>query len=351
MNDRDFKLKFLFSFPEEKNRKSMESPKMPIMMIAGMTEAKLIISTIIDRTYETQKISYDFYIQKLTDLFNNLYVDPQMFMRPPFDGSQTIDDIKNYILNILETDFLTYKSVDFRLFNLSYYIWLMFDCIQKKNEGNIKSFSTDPSNSLKYLLKNNCFKDVIQYKTVATNSIIGVLPRNIFDYVPFFGKYCAFGFKTFLELYLKYQLFPVGHGYNCITVHGSITIPYQVMIHDQIHYNICKHHTLKKPDNIRIALKIYDIVENGQLLHWVKMGIYIYLFIFTHERPDHDITPETLSGKRAINEGKHTLKTIINETSGGDVYKFQRDLNIYEPIPNPIDVWYQEFLNIVTITV
>ena len=153
-----------------------------------------------------------------------------------------------------------------------------------------------------------------------------------FGYVPFFGKRCVYGFRTFLELSLKYKVFPVGHGTNCLSVHSGLYVsPYRVLNHDRGHYASSgfsqyivdgnKLQTEILPEKLDKLLIMYNFVLNSQDISYnTKLGVFIILFSLIHERPDIRITYEVL--KRRWDDIIYNLEQIIRdiEHSGNNIW-------------------------------
>lgn len=193
--------------------------------------------------------------------------------------------------------------VNLDLYKKAYYILLVFD--------EISNHKFNPSIFAKKLkIFPDILSDIDTFKNYRVNNLIWQNARETnVQYVPFFGRRCVFGFRTFLKLYLKYKLFPVGHGSNCMAVHGGLVkTPYEIFNHDFNHYTLTL--SLNNFNTRKKAEIIFDYCENTEDESYETLAVlYLIIFTVTHEIPGGPTTKSewigTLSAIMTIDSDLH----------------------------------------------
>lgn len=249
----------------------MSTFKYPINTILGRVEGNNISNIVNQRdNFVLQEKQFSFYYGKLQELINShefTLTNEWNILNIPYPA-----DAIQFIVDIILMRFNEMKYIEFPIYILGYLIILSYITTETKNYGNTLYY---PEKYLKEV------KDVFLSIDTFVEKAYDMY-RNV---APFFGKYCAFGYKTFLDLYIHDGIFLIGMGSNCINVHCVLfTSNFAVTFHDIHHYNIIKRNKLY---NHEYMISIYNriLLEDKSL----QPGLIYILFMLVHENSSYDI--------------------------------------------------------------
>lgn len=185
--------------------------RMSLFFTGGKMEVNNIINIIsMPQNNEVQQEGFRFYMDKFLNLKNNI---------SPIDQKQI--NLLELTKNILIKNFKEKNLVEFPLFMTAYQICLYIHARNNKIGINLSS--------------NSGIHDIYDIKT--EEDFIKHSYIYFEQCVPYFGKTCAFGIKSFLDVLFLHNRFIIGIGLNCYPAHGGIYDgrPYEFFSHD---YNL-----------------------------------------------------------------------------------------------------------------
>lgn len=265
--------------------------KYSTLFTLGFAEQQEIIHlTENSDNYLIQEQGFSHYCNKLSEMIKNFNKKNETDWNSvsSLDANQPTD-IFDFIKCVIVYDFIMYKRINFSLFVCAYHI----------------------VNAYTYFNENLFYPQDMLRRTIEYN-IIGNIDNFVnfaneyyYDKVPFFWKRCVYGYKVFLDLYLLYNLYPIGTGLDCYQAHGGfITNPYQMMSHDLQHFNqyvINNMENLGKQNVIDWYTRILEIATIE------RQGSIFLLYYLLHET---EISP-IKENKSLLHGYKYKLLNVI----------------------------------------
>lgn len=243
----------------------MTTYKFPLNTVLGAIEGRNVSMIVNQReNFDLQSTQFRVYCDNFSKLIkSHVFSSSDIWKRLNIPNPE--DTISN-IICILLRRFDTNRYIEFSLYILGYLIIQSYITADNKDYGNT-------------IYHPEKFLDEIKECLTNEEIFIHTAYERYYECAPFFGKMCAFGYKTFLDLYLRDNVFLIGMGLNCNIVHcGMFKSNFAVTMHDFGHYQRLKNRHLQSYEKmVEIYNKILDQEQS------IQPGLIYLLFLLIHE--------------------------------------------------------------------
>lgn len=300
--------------------------KFPLNTTLGSIEGKNI-STILHQkeNYELQETYFRFYCNKISELLHTHEFIKKEQNTWEILGIPEPNDAIRYVINILVCRFDLYRYIEFSIFILGYLIIQSYITADTKKYGNVIYYPEKYLESIKQVFLN---KEIFVEKAYTLYS----------NLAPFFGKRCAFGYKTFLDLYLNDKIFLIGMGTNCVNVHCVIfRSNFSVTMHDIDHYNRIKQSPLYSINDI---LPVYNKILSSE--KHLQPGLIYLLFMLIHENSAYNSLRSHINNNICSSDKLDFIQKNFGITEPPNVIITDKEKRFFDG--NPDDIVFQTFV-------